>query len=110
LRTASGYRCYEQRDLDRVRFIRLCQGLGFTLREVRQLLDLHARVAECKGTRLMQPEAVSEILEIAGERFAAIDQKIRELNTMRAELASLVNALSPGSLATCPISHEKAPA
>src|SRR5271165_6959995 len=30
-RTASGYRSYALSDLERVRFIRICQGLGFTL-------------------------------------------------------------------------------
>src|ERR1700757_4910695 len=50
-RTPSGYRSYDQSDLDRVRFIRLCQGLGFTLREVHQLLHLHARIAECAGKK-----------------------------------------------------------
>jgi MerR family copper efflux transcriptional regulator len=30
VRTTSGYRSYAERDLERFRFIRLCQGLGFT--------------------------------------------------------------------------------
>jgi MerR family copper efflux transcriptional regulator len=109
LRTASGYRCYEQCDLDRVRFIRLCQGLGFTLREVGQLLHLHARIAESRGAKKMEPEAVSEILEIAGERIAIIDRKISELTTMRADLASLLHALTPGASAACPVPHEQHP-
>jgi len=106
LRTAAGHRCYEQRDLDRVRFIRLCQGLGFTLREVRQLLQLHTRVAECAGRKAMEPEAVSEIVELARERISAIDRKIKVLSTMRTKLDSLVTALIPGALATCPISNQ----
>jgi MerR family copper efflux transcriptional regulator len=54
-RTASGYRSYSESDLERVRFIRLCQGLGFTLREIQQLLILHKRVADYQGTMKMRP-------------------------------------------------------
>jgi len=106
LRTASGYRTYEQSDLERVRFIRLCQALGFTLREVRQLLQLHTRVAECAGRKAMEPEAVNEIVELARERISVIDGKIRVLSAMRAELDSLVRVLTPGLPAACPISRE----
>ena len=112
LRTASGYRSYEPADLDLVRFIRLCQSLGFTLREVRQLLHLHTHCAAktAAGQKTMQPEAVTEIVELARERISAIDQKIGELAGMRAELAALLQALTPttpgGAAAVCPISHE----
>ena len=40
-RTASGYRDYRKSDLDRVLFIRRNHEIGFTLAEIRQLLDLH---------------------------------------------------------------------
>ena len=40
-RTASGYRDYSQRHLDRKLFIRRNHEIGFTLAEVRELLDLH---------------------------------------------------------------------
>ena len=41
LRTPAGYRIYGHPDLERIRFIRLCQGLGFTLSEIRVLSQLH---------------------------------------------------------------------
>ncbi len=108
-RTASGYRSYDQRDIDRVRFIRLCQSLGFTLREVRQLLQLHASVARCAERKVMEPGAVSEILDMASQRISVIDEKISQLRTMRADLASLVKALTPGAAAECPVSHQQPP-
>ena len=62
-RTPGGYRAYEQQDLDRVQFIRVCQGLGFTLREVRQLIRLHRVTASPGGT--MSAQTVGEILSMA---------------------------------------------
>src|SRR5271169_852785 len=102
LRTASGYRSYQEGDLERVRFIRLCQGLGFTLHEIRQLLHLHASVSEYNGKTVMKPAAVSKIVEMANERLAAIDYKIKLLSSMRTELASLLEALESELPAVCP--------
>jgi MerR family copper efflux transcriptional regulator len=48
VRTASGYRSYAERDLEHLHFIRLCQGLGFTLREIQQLI--HAESSACTMT------------------------------------------------------------
>jgi MerR family transcriptional regulator, copper efflux regulator len=104
-RTTSGYRSYADSDLERVRFIRLCQGLGFTLREIQQLLILHKNVAEYKGTVVMKPAAVREIVTMANERLELIDTKIAALSSMRAELTSLVAALTGDSPMTCPVSH-----
>jgi len=40
MRLASGYRRYGDIELARLRFIRRAQGLGFTLKEIKQLLAL----------------------------------------------------------------------
>ena len=90
-RTASGYRSYMDSDLERVRFIRLCQGLGFTLREIQQLLVLHKSVAEYRGAVKMKPSAVREIVMMANERLELIDEKLTALSSMRAELTALVS-------------------
>ena len=42
-RLVSGYRRYSQLELARLRFIRRAQALGFTLKEVRELLSLSAQ-------------------------------------------------------------------
>ena len=44
-RTVSGYRSYQQSDLERVIFIRKNQQLGFTLAEIKQLMQLHGVLA-----------------------------------------------------------------
>jgi MerR family transcriptional regulator, copper efflux regulator len=105
VRTASGYRSYAERDLERVRFIRLCQGLGFTLREIDKLLVLHKGVTEYRGTPKKKPAALQEIVTMANERLELIDEKIRALNLMRAELTSLVTALGEEPPVACPISR-----
>jgi MerR family transcriptional regulator, copper efflux regulator len=103
-RTASGYRSYVDSDLERVRFIRLCQGLGFTLREIQHLLILHKSVTEYRGTVKMKPSAVREIVTMANERLELIDEKLAALGLMRAELTALVVALTGDSAGTCPVS------
>ena len=67
VRTASGYRSYAESDLEQLHFIRLCQGLGFTLHEIQQLIHLHSDLAKYKGMAVMEPAAVKEIVEMATE-------------------------------------------
>jgi DNA-binding transcriptional MerR regulator len=105
VRTTSGYRSYTERDLERVRFIRLCQGLGFTLREIDKLLILHKSVTDYKGTPKKKPAAVQEIVLMATERLEVIDEKIKALGSMRADLTSLIAALCEGPPVTCPASR-----
>ena len=107
-RSASGYRSYVDSDLERVRFIRLCQGLGFTLREIQHLLILHKSVTEYRGTVKMKPSAVLEIVTMANERLELIDEKLAALGLMRAELTALVVALTGDSAGTCPVSASPA--
>jgi MerR family transcriptional regulator, copper efflux regulator len=105
VRTVSGYRSYAERDLERVRFIRLCQGLGFTLREIEKLLVLHKSVTDYRGTPKKKPSAVREIVLMASDRLELIDEKIRALTSMRVELTSLVAALGEEPPVACPLSR-----
>jgi len=107
LRSGSGYRIYEISDLERVRFIRNCQGLGFTLREIQQLIHLHSGLSRSRRAVAMKPVPVLEIIELANERLLVIDEKIRALNSMRDELITLVNTLANTSPAVCLASRQK---
>ena len=107
LRSGSGYRIYEISDLERVRFIRNCQGLGFTLREIQQLIHLHSGLSRSRRAVAMKPAPVREIIELANERLLVIDEKIRALNSMRGELITLVNTLANTSPAVCLASRQK---
>lgn len=78
-RTPSGHRRYGQADLRRVRFVRAAQELGFTLTEIRELLEL--RVEAGKSCRHVAAKADDVILRI--------DRKIDELDSMRRGLGAL---------------------
>ena len=102
-RTASGYRSYQQNDLDRVLFIRRNQELGFTLAEIRQIMDLHSVLASMGPKHFRRrPSELQGIIEIGRERLLAIKNKSRMLNTMRRQLEWVLQQLESASVVTCP--------
>ncbi len=77
-------RCYAPEAVERVRFIREGQHLGFTLREIRELLALRTDpLADC-----------AEVRQQAIAKRDEVQQKIRRLD----EISSALDAL----IATCP--------
>ena len=103
-RDSSGYRRYETSDLERVTFIKGNQELGFTLEEIRQLVDLHRVVAAMTFPLRHKPGELQGIIEIGRERLDAINQKIRTLHTMRRRLTSVVKQLEAAIVTGCPAS------
>jgi len=103
-RNSSGYRCYATSDLDRVTFIKRNQELGFTLIEIKQLVNLHQAVAAMAFPLRRKPSELRGIIEIGRERLDAINQKVQTLHTMRRQLASLLRKLESPTVATCPAS------
>jgi len=97
-RTAAGYRCYSQQDLERVVFIKVCQQLGFTLNDIRSLSELHCRATD-KHTGAAER---LKITAIAQERLRQIDEKLRQLTEMRAHLQALCENSLPGREPRCP--------
>ncbi len=91
-RLASGYRRYGTVELLRLRFIRRAQALGFTLKEVRELLSLWTR------------RDVKRVKETAQQKLAAVEQRIADLDRVRTGLKGLI-AKCPGSgrAEDCPI-------
>lgn len=79
-RLAGSIRRYGEPDAERVRFIKRAQAMGFTLAEVRQLPSLRAH-GSCRTTR-----------EFAAAKLHDIDARIRELDSLRSELAGLIAA------------------
>src|SRR6516165_4066001 len=71
-RLASGYRRYTDLELARLRFIRRAQVLGFTLKEVRDLLALSAQ----RDVGRVKRSAQSKLADVEA-RIAAL-QKVRE--------------------------------
>jgi MerR family copper efflux transcriptional regulator len=91
-RLASGYRRYTDLELARLRFIRRAQALGFTLKEVRELLALSAR------------RDVARVKRSAQAKLADVEKRIAALEKVREGLATLVAACpGHGRAADCPI-------
>ena len=81
-RTDSGYRQYDASVIDRIRFVRQAQDLGFTLHEIEELLDL----------RVEDPASCGAVEEATRSKLRSVDAKIRELRRLRAVLARLVRS------------------
>jgi DNA-binding transcriptional MerR regulator len=71
-RTAGRFRLYSADDVARLTFIRQMQGLGFSLQEIRQLLDL----------RGLQAENCREVRDILQVKLEQVRGKIGELKTL----------------------------
>jgi DNA-binding transcriptional MerR regulator len=103
-RSAAGYRVYVAADLRRVKFIRQSQRLGFTLKEVKELSEIHERFAAPGfGAGTTSVTRWRKAVRIARERLALIDEKILLLTAMRAQLAGALGeeAERPGEV--CPV-------
>jgi DNA-binding transcriptional MerR regulator len=100
-RTVSGYRAYEAADLDRVVAIKQCQALGFTLQEVREVLDLHEALATSAADAGRLSAVHDKLMERARSRLAIMEDKIRSLTQMKGELDRLVQRLSTEDGAAC---------
>jgi DNA-binding transcriptional MerR regulator len=76
-RTDSGYRLYDPGVLERIAFIKQAQVLGFTLEEIRQLID-HKKAGE---------NPCREVREIVRHRLDELDEKLRQMRKYRNELS-----------------------
>jgi Cu(I)-responsive transcriptional regulator len=91
-RLASGYRRYSELEVARLRFIRRAQALGFTLKEVRELLALSKQ------------RDVARVKRTAEEKLHDVEQRIAHLERVRTGLANLIAACpGHGRAADCPI-------
>ncbi|HEY0169581.1 MAG TPA: heavy metal-responsive transcriptional regulator [Pyrinomonadaceae bacterium] len=75
-RTFSGYRVYGEDVLERLAFIKQAQALGFSLDEIRQIVDDARRGAS----------PCDEVREIVRRRMEELDERLRELHRYRKEL------------------------
>lgn len=87
----TGIRRYGSEDLRRLRFIRQAQAAGFTLEEIRELLELDSS------------EDRSRARELAGSRIESLDAKIAELERARNALKRLAAECGKGRSGPCPI-------
>ena len=79
IRLDNGYRDYDERDVDRARFVAGARSLDFSLDDIQEILGLREqREAPCRV-----------VLDLLQERADEINQRIAELQHMEAELREL---------------------
>ncbi len=94
-RRTSGYREFSEKDVDRIRFIKHAKALGFTLKEVAELLALK-----------VEPEATcGDITQRIDVKLADVEAKINILQRMELTLRKLKKACRKPSAPSkdCPI-------
>jgi len=93
-RSAAGYRQYPPDTPRRVRFIQRAKAVGFTLGDIRELLELRTR-----------PDVTcADIQARAQDKLEEIAAKLAELEQMRRALNRLAEQCSgDGALSECPI-------
>ncbi|MGA0531212.1 MerR family transcriptional regulator [Hansschlegelia sp. KR7-227] len=99
-RTPGNYRAYDGAHLNRLSFIRRSRDLGFSIDQIRALLDL----ADHKD----RPCAAVD--EIAKGHLAEVERKIADLTALRAELKSMIQQCGHGAVRDCRIIETLSPA
>ena len=93
-RRYSGYRIFTQRHIDQIKFIKRAQELGFTLSEIKELLEL----------RMDEDTTCSEIRTEAQDKFQDVVEKIKDLKRIKETLVELIDSCSgSGPKGDCPI-------
>lgn len=96
-RSESGYRQYPPETIKRVHFIQRAKEVGFTLKDIGELLDLRQE----PGT------SCTDIKLRATQKIAEVENKIRDLEIIHDALFSMIKKCKDtGSLSQCPILEE----
>ncbi|HJO92674.1 MAG TPA: heavy metal-responsive transcriptional regulator [Victivallales bacterium] len=93
-RRESGYRDYPEETIEQLKFIKNAKDLGFTLSEIKELLDLSSKAWTTAG----------DIKKQAEKKVDQIEYKIKMLKGMRDNLKDLIEKCSgKGPKIKCPI-------
>lgn len=93
-RRKSGYRQYPPDTVRRLRFIRRAKDLGFTLKEIGELLDL----------RVDPQRSCADVRSLAKTKMADIEAKMLDLAQIQAALTALLRTCrGKGPTSSCPI-------
>lgn len=92
-RSESGYRRYDAREVETLRFVQRARSLGFSIAQVGELLALwHDR-----------RRASADVKAMARDQLTAIDRKIAELEGLRDTLEHLIARCHGDARPDCPI-------
>lgn len=88
LRASSGYRRYGGGTLDELTFVKRAQALGFSLEEIREILDLgRAGTAPC-----------DRVLSLAREHVGELDARIDALGRLKDEIVNAIEQWEDGGI------------
>jgi DNA-binding transcriptional MerR regulator len=91
-RTESGYRDYDPAVVERIEFIRAGQAVGLTLRELHEVLQIRdAGDSPCR-----------HVTELLDARIGEVNDRIRELRSLRRDLTVLRERAADVDPAECP--------
>ena len=92
-RTGAGYRQYSDKEVGTLRFIRQSRDLGFSIEQIRALLGLwQDRERPSRQVRALAQAHIEEL-----------DEKLREIQAMKATLENLVHCCHGDDRPDCPI-------
>jgi MerR family copper efflux transcriptional regulator len=87
-RKESGYRMFENEAVNRIRFIKNVKELGFSLKEIRELLFL----------RVDSRATAAEVKKRVDSKIEQIDRRINDLKRVRNALAQLSRSVGKGPI------------
>ena len=97
-RTDAGYRIYDDNDVHTLRFVRRARDLGFSIREIKDLLGLWRN----------RQRSSADVRTIAQRHITDLEAKILELQQMRRTLEQLVRHCHGDHRPACPILEDLA--
>lgn len=92
-RSESGYRKYSTNDVHILSFVRRARGLGFSMAEIKRLVGLWRN----------RSRKSSEVKNLTLAHIRELEEKIRDLQTMRNTLLNLANHCHGDDRPKCPI-------
>lgn len=94
-KSGAGYRLYTEEAIRRLNFIKHAQQCGFSLAEIRELLELKGHDQAC----------CNDVYRVAVEKKLQLESKIKALKTMSRALSKLIEICSRDAkpLDACPI-------
>ena len=92
-RTAGGNRQYNHQQLKRLAFIRRCRGLGFSLDEIRALLEMVDR----------HDFTCNEVHRMTISHLENVQKKLAVLKRLEGSLRQMASQCSKGDVPECPI-------
>ncbi|WP_062351973.1 helix-turn-helix domain-containing protein [Pseudoxanthomonas mexicana] len=99
-RSAGNYRGYSAREVSRLGFVRRARELGFSIEQIRELMQLSEQ----------HDHDCCTVDDLTRGHIVAIEQKVADLHALKQELQSLLSACQGGRVAQCRILEALSPA